>query len=328
MAALQGRTGEAARAPRTLEPPKAEPTRPAARTSAKTSTTVAGADTDPKVRVGDHTVGASDGPGARAASVHSGAGPTPGSAAPAHEPGTTDSRTGTDSAERLSAIVSKGLDLAESGLSVGLALVDRLGDLAQQTLDGVVAQRREREHGAPYTWPATADGPQAPPSSRPYEDTSARAHAPSAGAAEQPTAPTQGPEPAYCITNRLPLCAGEPVRVSFSVNNDSTDRPKAISLQVEGFIGETTGTAFDAAGFRVEPEHVSIAPMDFEKLILTGRLPADVSGDIYRGRVLIAADQALEIMVRLVVSAAEPAAGDGGQPSAAAGGDSAKVPSP
>jgi hypothetical protein len=293
----------------------------------------ASAAADQSVRLGGRAVGASGGAGETAASAQPGAGPAAGGAAPPHEPGAAGIRAGGDSAERLSAIVSKGLDLAESGLSVGLALVDRLGNLAQQTLDGVVAQRRERDGGAPYRWPpasagvaSPAGGAQAPPGSRPFDDTGAPQHDASPDAPEQPTAPMQAQEPAYCITNRLPLRAGESVRVSFSVNNDSADRPKAIALQVEGFIGETTGTALDADGFRVEPERVSIAPMDFEKLILTGRLPAGVPADIYRGRVLIAADQALEIMVRLAVSAAEPAVGDGGGPPPATGGDGAKVP--
>jgi hypothetical protein len=48
----------------------------------------------------------------------------------------------------------------------------------------------------------------------------------------------------------------------------------------------------------------SIAPMDFEKFVLTGTLPADAPPDVYRGSVIVGSTDEMSIPVRLVVGAA------------------------
>jgi hypothetical protein len=184
-------------------------------------------------------------------------------------------------ADQLGAIIVKTLDLAEAGLSLGITVLSRAGAVAQEAL----AERRPavptahvNAHGQTYVPEAPAEVDVAP--------------------GEQP------PEEPFFLTNRLPLAPGGQVQVSFSINNDSLVEPKRVNVRVDGFVGEYQGVRFDAAGFAVRPARKTIAPMDFEKFVLAGPLPAELPPDVYRGAVLVTSTDELSIPVRLLV--AEP----------------------
>lgn len=178
-------------------------------------------------------------------------------------------------ADQFGALFSKGLDLAEAGLSLGVTLVNRVGVAAQE-------QIVER-----------------------FMSQAATASEPSMAAAPPPPAPSapDAPEPeVYGISNRLPLMPGGEVRVSFSINNDSMEAPKRVTLSLEGFVGDAHGRRLNVAGFTVKPARKTIAPMDFEKFVLEGVLPPKAPQDVYRGWVIVSSDAELRIPVWLVVS--------------------------
>jgi hypothetical protein len=183
--------------------------------------------------------------------------------------------------DQVGAILAKGLDLAEAGLSLGVTIMSRVGAVAQEKLLERVAAATAgaATPGADIAEPPAAAAP--PP------------------AAPPPAAPASG----FGITNRLPVMPGGAVRLSFSINNDSATAAKKVALEVEGFAGDATGRRIDAAGFSVKPAKKVIEPMDFEKFVLEGALPADAPPDIYRGAIVVASDGELRIPVWLAVTA-------------------------
>lgn len=181
--------------------------------------------------------------------------------------------------DQLGAIVTKGLDLAEASVSLGVTILTRVGSAAQRGL-------REMTPAAPEGAPMERQ-PESTVGSGPPD-------------ASDNAAPT--PESEFGITNRLPLMPGGAVRISFSVNNDSLTEPKTVELKVDGFVGDAHGERIDATAFGVSPASKTIAPADFEKFILRGQLPATLSGDIYRGAITVGAESELVIPVVLVVN--------------------------
>jgi hypothetical protein len=178
--------------------------------------------------------------------------------------------------DQVGTILAKGLDLAEAGVSLGVTIINRVGVAASQKI-------------------------------REGMDAAAAANAaPDAGTQTgiQPVAeaePATEPEAAFGITNRLPLTPGGSFKISFSVNNDSMTEPKKVELRVEGFTGDATGARLDASAFAIKPALKTIAPVDFEKFVLQGAIPAGVQSDVYRGAVTVASDSELNIPVVLVV---------------------------
>ena len=186
-------------------------------------------------------------------------------------------------ADQFGAILTKGLDLAEASLSLGLTVINRVGAAAQHELfDRIAVKAQPPGPGEPAGNPAP--GSPTEPAARPG--------APDLGAPE---------ESGYCITNGRPLAPGSGVKVSFSINNDSVEVPKKVSLRVEGFAGETDGTQIGADRFTVKPAKKTIAPMDFEKFVLQGAVPPDVPPDVYRGWIVVSSGNEFRIPVRLVV---------------------------
>lgn len=183
-------------------------------------------------------------------------------------------------ADQIGSLFSKGLELAEAGLSLGLTVIDRVGSVAQQKLfDGV-----------------SIGGASAPPTA-PSHDTAA----PGAAPAEPP--PVSEPDmPVYCITNRLPLAPGGVVKISFSINNDSLTETKRVNVAFEGMVGESTGHPITPDVFVVKPARKSIAPMDFEKFVLQGSLVPETAADVYLGSVVVSSDESFQIPVRIVVA--------------------------
>jgi hypothetical protein len=185
--------------------------------------------------------------------------------------------------DQVGAILGKGLDLAEAGVSLGVTIVSRLGTVAQkQVLDRMMSAAFQA--GVP---PMGAAAEPAQPQ-------------PSSGMAEPSPAPATAPT--FYITNRLPLSPGGAVKVSFSINNDSLVAPKKVALRVEGFAGEVSGASLPAAAVSVKPPSRTIAPVDFEKFVLRGTVPADAPPDVYVGWIVVDAEEQLRIPLRLTVS--------------------------
>jgi hypothetical protein len=175
-------------------------------------------------------------------------------------------------ADQLGAIIVKTLDLAEAGLSLGITVLTRAGAVAQEAL---------------------ADRPPAPNAS-----TADNTHSHN-GTEEQPT-PVE--DETFFLTNRVPLAAGGTAQVSFSITNDSLVEPKRVSLRIDALVGEHEGVRIDSSVFAVRPARKTIAPMDFEKFVLTGTLPAAIPADVYRGVVIVSASDEMSIPVALFVT--------------------------
>jgi hypothetical protein len=175
----------------------------------------------------------------------------------------------TGRADQLGQIIVKTLDLAEAGLSLGITVLTRAGAAAQEAL----AER-----------PAANDGHAAP-------------------APPAPDEPAAEEEPPFFLANRLPLAPGGEVYVSFSITNDSLVEPKKVSVEVGDFVGESEGVRIGSDAFAVRPARKTIAPMDFDKFVLTGTLPDAAPPDVYRGSLRVGAADELGIPVRLLVAA-------------------------
>ncbi|HTC07609.1 MAG TPA: hypothetical protein VK726_02425 [Acetobacteraceae bacterium] len=191
--------------------------------------------------------------------------------------------------DRFGDLLGKGLDLAEAGLSLGLTVAGTLGAAAQRKIFSKMMEAAFAEPAAP-SYPEAPSGvmPQgAPP-------------APPPRTADGAAAPN--PQP-FGITNRLRLAPGMPVSISFSINNDSAAAPKPVTLRVEPFTGERTGAMLPPASLSVTPEAATIAPMDFEKFVLSGAIPDTSPGDVYHGSIAVTAEDSIRIPVVLVIEA-------------------------
>ncbi|HEY2662143.1 MAG TPA: hypothetical protein VGI79_20655 [Caulobacteraceae bacterium] len=174
--------------------------------------------------------------------------------------------------DQVGAILAKGLDLAEAGVSLGVSILSRVSVAAQQKMrEGLDAAAQ------PQAWPP--------------------------GAATEPsTSEAPESEPEYGLTNRLPLAPGGTVKISFSVNNDSMTEVKKVELKVQGFAGDSQAAGLDASNFSIKPAQKTIAPVDFEKFVLQGAVPNAIPPDVYRGVVVVSSDNDLFIPVVLVVT--------------------------
>jgi hypothetical protein len=178
--------------------------------------------------------------------------------------------------DRFGDLLGKGFDLAEAGLSLGLTVASTLGAAAQQKIFEKMMEA------------ATAE-PATPAPAAPVAPTG------------QPMPVPNAPPPAFGITNRLRIAPGMPVRVSFSINNDSAAAPKQVALRAEPFTGERTGAMLPPASLAVTPEAAVIAPMDFEKFVLAGAIPETSPADIYHGSIAVSAEDSMRIPVLLVI---------------------------
>lgn len=192
--------------------------------------------------------------------------------------------------DQFGAIVAKGLDLAEASLSLGLTVINRVGTAAQHQMERMISnvpQEPAPQDPAGHTYAAQPPpGPAAPPMGAPAMSTA--------------VAPE---EPQYAITNRIPAAPGGRVRIPFSINNDSVSSSKTVLLKAVGFTGELEGAQIDAEHFVVKPERRRIAPMDFEKFVLEGTIPAHLPSDVYHGAIVVSSGHELSIPVRVVVQA-------------------------
>lgn len=190
-------------------------------------------------------------------------------------------------------IVKKGLDIAEAGIGIGFNIATRLGGIfKEQFLERINSSEILRAVAGQQ-----AAGPQQTP-----QAAEGREH--HAGASQAP--PTdEAMAPAYYLHNRLPLHQGGEAMISFSINNDSLLEEKTIRIAVEGFVGEARHVQLDAGTFAVVPAEISIAPADFEKFVLKGKIPYGLPADHYHGWLIVSEQEVYRIPVILAVSASD-----------------------
>jgi hypothetical protein len=179
----------------------------------------------------------------------------------------------TDStAPQFSSLVSKVLELADAGVGLGINVVSLLTNFAKT------------QAGAGAAVPTQQAAP----------------------AAEAQPAPSAATDPSaarnYCIVNRLPLHPGDSVKVSFSINNDMPDSVKNLALSCRGFVGAAQAFAIADKVFSIEPASAGIGPMDFERFVLKGAIPANAPADSYNGWILVAGDEQMRIPAVLMVT--------------------------
>jgi hypothetical protein len=192
--------------------------------------------------------------------------------------------------DQVGSVVSKLLELTETGFDLGTNFLSLLNSLAQSQLHepvhpGEGAYRVVPPQGSPEGVAAAAGPPPGPE--------------PEPGA----EAAAVGSAPSYCIINRLPLLPGSPVQVSFSINNDLPQTKRKLHVAVGGFVGAARGFDLDDRSFAVQPSEKTISPMDFEKFVLKGKIPKDAPEDTYNGWVTVDGDEEMRIPVVLVVTA-------------------------
>jgi hypothetical protein len=179
-------------------------------------------------------------------------------------------------AEQFGAIIVQTLDLAEAGLNLGITVLTRAGAVAQEALG-------DRMPGGTGSDPVHANGPA--------NDYPANAS----------TEDAVGDDETFFLANRVPLVPGGAVRVSFSITNDSLLESKRVTLKLEALVGDQLGVRIDEAAFAVRPARKTIPPMDFEKFVLIGTLPAEAPPDVYRGAVIVQSTDEMSIPIRLHV---------------------------
>jgi hypothetical protein len=184
--------------------------------------------------------------------------------------------------DQFSSLLSKTLDLAEASVTLGLSLVEKAGNSMQEQVLGKISQA-----GQSFMQAAMKGTPAA------------------ATAAAEPEPAASAPSPATGfagVTNRQPLFPGSPVRVSFSINNDTADATKKVSVKLEGLQGELTQDRLAVSALTVEPSRATIAEMDFEKFVVAGVIPINARSDAYLGWIVVTGDEQLRIPLRLVVT--------------------------
>jgi hypothetical protein len=171
-------------------------------------------------------------------------------------------------------LVSKVMELADAGVGLGINVISLLNTLARSQVAGAAPAEQQ---------PQDDERRPAPPEDAPHAE-----------------APRN-----YCIVNRRPIHPGSAVQVSFSINNDLPDAAKKLRVTARGFVGAARGFSFDGAGFSVQPSEQLVDPMDFERFVLTGSIPADAPEDSYNGWILVEGDEQMRIPVVLLVSGKE-----------------------
>jgi hypothetical protein len=180
-------------------------------------------------------------------------------------------------ADQIGALLNKGFDLAEAGIGLGVNIVSRLGSMVQeQVISKIVTGERP---GAAGLQTSAENGPLPP----------------------EPAVESPGAPEATGISNRMPLFPGSPVSISFSINNDSLSSKK-LKLGVENFVGQIHQFKLDSQTFSIHPSDKVIAPMDFDKFTLKGRIPQEAPEDTYHGWILVTGEEKFRIPAALIVT--------------------------
>jgi hypothetical protein len=193
---------------------------------------------------------------------------------------------------QFNSIMSKSLDLAEAGLTLGLNLFQKFGANVQDQLAGKFAKVAEagKSFVNEAVKTARAQGQSGPGETATRDDEQERSQS-----AESASAFAG-------VFNHLPLFPGSPVKVSFSINNETAESVKKVSVKLEGLTGELTGATLDASHFSIKPSKQTLGPMDFEKFVITGTVPPHVRSDGYNGWIIVSGDEQLKIPVKLTIT--------------------------
>ncbi|NLI83732.1 MAG: hypothetical protein GX443_18920 [Deltaproteobacteria bacterium] len=193
---------------------------------------------------------------------------------------------GRGTVEQIEAIFSKILELAETGVGLGVNVLSRLSSYAQS--ETAYRQGEDERHGG---------GGYPPPHMGETGMGTAALHREPRGDPDSGMGTSWNP----FVTNRISLQPGRPFQISFCINNDSDASEKRLHLEAEDFVGATTGFRMERHLFSVQPAEKAIAPLDFDKFVLTGNIPADALEDSYNGWVRITGDEEIRLPVILMV---------------------------
>lgn len=171
---------------------------------------------------------------------------------------------------QLASLFSAGVGFTQAGLSLGMGLLNSFASMQEQMVQRLRSGEPLERHPARAAEPEAVAGPQ--------------------------TAPEAG------VTHALPLSLGGAVYLSLSLNNDSRTETKAVTLELVGLQGEQ-GLQWPAATLTVTPTRCAIRPLDFEKIVISGSVPAELAPDIYHGHIAVSGAEQLQIPVRFVVEA-------------------------
>jgi hypothetical protein len=191
-----------------------------------------------------------------------------------------------DVAGQTGSILKRILQLTDATVGLGVNLVSLLTSMTQAQIGGRVPPEEDM-----YAGGHSAAGDMGAAAGSPRAD--------AAAGGESRAVPRS-----YCVANRTPLVPGGPIRIPFSINNDLPQTPKRLVVSAHDFTGATQGFRLDDAAFSVEPSEKVIAPMDFEKFVLTGAVPLEAPPDSYNGWILVGGDEQMKIPVVLMVSGA------------------------
>lgn len=182
--------------------------------------------------------------------------------------------------EPLGAIMSKGMELAEAGLNLGLNLVHKFGGSIQEQVIEKFAKTGNNIFKSSAA--ATSESPEA--------------------ASEK--VPEGAPEPAFSgIANRMPAFPGGELRISFSINNDSTSVARQVNLSLESDLkGELSGKTLGKKLFALQPSSIAIAPADFDKFTIFATIPVNQQPDHYLGALLVDGEEKMRIPLRVSIT--------------------------
>lgn len=185
--------------------------------------------------------------------------------------------------EPLGAIMSKGMELAEAGLNLGINLVHKFGGSLQEQ----VIEKFARTGSTIFKSSAGEASPS-----------------PETAATSAGNTPDSGTEAAFSgITNRMPAFPGSELRISFSINNDSTSVARQVHLSLESdLLGELSGKTLGKKLFALQPSSVAIAPADFDKFTLFANIPVNQQADHYFGALIVDGEEKMRIPLRVSIT--------------------------
>jgi hypothetical protein len=182
-------------------------------------------------------------------------------------------------------IVSKSLELAGASINLGINLVQKFGTSFEGQLLNKIADAGKNIFAAKdmFAHASAAASPQS---------ASTGAHGNASQGAQQQFAG---------IVNRLPLFPGSTVSVPFSINNDAPNATRKVKVSLDAFKGELTGAVLSADTFSITPAHKQIAPLDFEKFVITGSVPINCKSDAYDGTIIVDGDESMRIPLKITI---------------------------
>lgn len=203
------------------------------------------------------------------------------------------SQSSGDNIDKIGILFDKGINLVETGLELGVNLVSKLGGVASEKASDVLKTKMN----------------EAPGQRENYEDLIRKftgQQEPEPPRHEEPPQAHEEPENTLpVVSNRMSVAPGEEVKISFSIDNESHEASKQLQFAATGpFLGDKSGFQIEAKGFKISPSKISIAPMDFEKLVLSGKIPKNAPPDAYSGLITVSGQDQYQIQILIIVSPA------------------------